>query len=79
MNNPRVNLSIESNLGYGADQIERPMSLGDLLEAVQDAIDEWGEDAEVVIHQINNRYGANFGQIVSYDVFERSDEDSEDY
>lgn len=79
MNNARVNLSIESNLGYSADQIERPMNLGDLLEAVQDAIDEWGEDAEVVIHQINNRYGANFGRIVSYDVFGSDDEDSDDY
>lgn len=73
----RINLNIESNLGYSADQINRAMSLGDLLEAVEMAIEEWGEDAEVVIHQMNNRYGANFGRIVSYDVFENPEDDEE--
>ena len=72
----RINLNIDSNLGYSADQIERPMNLGDLLEAVEVAIVEWGEDAEVVIHQMNNRYGANFGKIADYDVFEASDDEN---
>ena len=71
----RINLNIESNLGYSADQIERPVSLGDLLESIEMAIEEWGEDAEVVIHQMNNRYGANFGQFASYDMFDASDDD----
>ena len=74
----RISMNIESNLGYSADQIESPMNLGDLLEAVEMAIEEWGEDAVVVIHQMNNRYGANFGQIASHDVFDASDDDEDD-
>ena len=37
---------------------------------------EWGEDAEVVLHQINNRYGANYGRFVEYELF--SGEDAEE-
>lgn len=61
-------LNVESNLGYGADQV-RGMTLGELLEAVQTAVDEWGEDTEVVLHQTNNRYGANYGTISQWDTF----------
>lgn len=75
----RIKMNVEGNLGYGADQIERPMSLGDLLEAVQEAVDEWGEDAEVVLHQQNNQYGANYGRIVQWGAFEGDDEEGEDW
>lgn len=61
-------LNVESNLGYGADQVQG-MTLGELLEAVQTAVDEWGEDTEVVLHQTNNRYGANYGTISQWDTF----------
>lgn len=57
-------LNVEGNLGYGPDQV-RGMTLGELLEAVQTAVNEWGEDTEVVLHQVNNQYGANFGRLVS--------------
>lgn len=75
----RIQMNVESNLGYGPDQIERPMSLGDLLEAVQSAVEEWGEDAEVVLHQINNGYGANYGKLNMWDLFEASGDEDEDY
>lgn len=75
----RVLLRHEGNLGYGSDQIETNMTLNELLEAVQDAIAEWGEDAIVVTHQTNNRYGANYGAISSWATFGGADpEDEED-
>ena len=77
----RISLNVESNLGYGPDQIQTSVSLADLLEQVQEAIVEWGEDAEVVVYQINNRYGASYGQLArGYELFDASDtyEDGED-
>lgn len=65
----KVLLNAEGNLGYGSDQIDGSMTLGCLLEAVQNAIIDWGEDAEVVLHQTNNGYGANFGRLSQWEVF----------
>ena len=70
-----VRMNAQSNLGYAADQIDRPMSLGDLLAAVEDAVAEYGEDAQVVMHQVNNGYGANFGQLCEFDLFDVCDSD----
>lgn len=70
----RISLNVEGNLGYGADQMNRPVTLADLLEQVQEAIVEWGEDAEVVVYQINNRYGASYGQLArGYELFDATD------
>lgn len=75
----RISLNVESNLGYGADQIDSPITLADLLEQVQSAIEEWGEDAEVVVYQSNNAYGANYGRLSGgYDLFDTPDNFDED-
>lgn len=78
----RVLLRAEGNLGYGADQIEGAvMTLLDLQNAVEQAVYAYGEDAEVVLFQTNNRYGANFGRLDRWDLFaepETEDEDEED-
>lgn len=73
----KVLMHMEGNCGYGADQVEG-MTLGDLLESVKEAVTEWGEDAEVVLLQINNRYGANFGRFASYDLFRTPDDNDND-
>ena len=70
-----IRMNIESNLGYSADQIGSPMSLSDLLAAVEDAIENYGEDAQVVLHQVNNRYGANFGELYAGQLFDSDDND----
>lgn len=69
----RISLNVESNLGYGPDQIQTSVSLADLLEQVQEAIVEWGEDAEVVLYQTNNGYGANYGRLNRYELFDATD------
>ena len=74
----RISLSVEGNLAYGAAQIENPLTLSDLLEQVQEAIDEWGEDAEVVLYQSNNGRGANYGRLAAYDLFDITDTYDED-
>lgn len=74
----RISLNVEGNLGYGADQIQTKLTLADLLEQVQDAIELWGDDAEVVLYQNNNQYGANYGRLAAYDLFDVTDTYDED-
>lgn len=78
MSTNRIQMNVESNLGYAPDQIDRPVTLADILEQVQDAIAEWGEDAEVVLHQTNNGYGANYGRLHGgYDLFDGPEDDED--
>ena len=44
-----VLMAHQGNLGYGAEQVQTGVTLADLLEQVQDAITEWGDDALVVM------------------------------
>jgi hypothetical protein len=73
----KVLLNHEGNLGYGPDQVQG-MTLGDLLAAVEEAVTEWGEDAEVVLQQTNNRYGACFGHLNRWDTFAYPDADEDE-
>lgn len=75
----RVLMSHQGHLGYGADQIENPITLGELLEAVQDAVSDWGEDAEVVVQETNNGHGANYGRLYrQMDLFSLAEEDEDE-
>ena len=75
----RIKMNVNGNQGYAPDQIESPIKLSELLEQVEQAIEEWGEDAEVVLHQQNNRYGANYGKLSKWDLFSDPADEEEDY
>jgi CBS domain containing-hemolysin-like protein len=81
MSNPnitRVLMSVADRQGYAPDQIEGTITLRDLLEAVTDAIDEFGEDAQVVVAN-GDRYGAAYGSIPAWsDVFTAVEDDEDD-
>lgn len=75
-----VILSISDNSGYSPEQVkDQSISLGDLLEAVQQAIEDNGADAKIVLAN-GQRYGASYGHISPWeDLFEVPEEDeSED-
>lgn len=55
-----VQIAINDNEGYAADQIRTHITLKDMLESIQDAIEEFGEDATVVLDN-GQRYGASYG------------------
>ena len=57
----KVQLNFSGNMGYGADQVSS-LSLADLRSAIEEAIEEFGEDADVVMYQVNNGRGANYGE-----------------
>lgn len=60
-----VILGVDDNRGYSPEQISTRVTLLDLLESVQQAIEEFGEDAKVVIGN-GQRYGAAFGRLESF-------------
>lgn len=65
MSNTTLLIHYTGNVGYSADQVEGRQTLGDILEAIQDAVDEYGADAEVVLCQGNNGRGANYGRLAN--------------
>lgn len=56
-------LSIRDNEGYTAEQVDARFTLGDLLREVETAVDDLGEDTEVVTFNLNNPRGASWGRI----------------
>lgn len=67
-----VVLNTIGNAGYSASQVQdQSITLGDLLEAIQDAITEHGEEARVALYNAENQYGAAWGYISQWhNVFE---------
>jgi hypothetical protein len=63
MSAARVILPISDNEGYAPDQIRTGITLLELLEAVEEAIAEFGEEAVVVTLDRDNRFGAGFGRL----------------
>jgi hypothetical protein len=57
-----VLLGVNSNQGYSPEQISTSITLADLLNSVQEAIEQFGEDAQVVVFT-GQSYGADFGSL----------------
>lgn len=76
----QVLLSISNNEGYAPDQIHTKMTLGELFQQVQEAIDMFGEDALIVTAETGNQRGARFGSLSSAygDLFTDADPDGDD-
>ena len=77
-----VLIPVSSNMGYAPDQIDTPVTLGSLLEALQEAIENYGEDAKVVLSN-GQRYGAGFGEFSSWgqgtiEISDANPDDEED-
>jgi len=71
-------LSLNNNQGYAANQATNGMTLADLLELVEYAIEDHGEDAKIVTRDTGNRRGANWGSITLHSEIEASDDDKDD-
>lgn len=73
----RVLLNISENQGYAPDQINTDFTLGQLLEAVESAIETHGAEAVIVLSN-GQRYGAGYGSIVDPgfgDLFHQADDE----
>lgn len=70
-----VILPIHNHQGYAADQIHSSMTLADLADMVDLAIERYGKDAIVVTKESGNRYGARWGSIDSFSEIAAEDDD----
>lgn len=77
----QILMNISDNQGYAPDQIDTRFTLGDLLEQVEQAIEDFGEEATIVLNN-GQRYGASYGSIADprggYLFYSAADE-QEDY
>lgn len=76
-------MSISDNGGYSPEQINTDFTLGDLLEAVEEAIETHGAEAVIILSN-GQRYGAGYGSIIDPgfgELFHAADEneDGEDW
>ena len=72
----RVTLEITNNQGYAPDQVTHTITLGDLQEILTEAINSYGEDAQIITHDGGNKYGANYGGILPHEwIAPATDED----
>lgn len=72
----KIGLRILANAGYSASQV-KGVTLGELKEFIDELIEDYDEDMEVITIDDGNRYGANYGKIYLQDCLE-DDEDEED-
>lgn len=60
MENDKIILRIRGNMGYSADQVNS-ITVGEL----KDLLEGYDDDMEIVTKNTNNKYGANFGEIIN--------------
>ena len=60
MESEKIILKIRGNEGYNADQVNS-MTVGEL----RDLLEGYDDDMEIVTENTDNRYGANFGEIIT--------------
>lgn len=73
----QVILRIQPHTGYAPNQVTESITLRGLADAVAVAIDDFGEDAMIVLDD-GNRYGATFGLLSPWeDLFVEVDDDEE--
>ncbi len=60
MEDEKIILRIRGNMGYGADQVNS-ITVGEL----RNLLEGYDDDMEIVTENTSNRYGANFGEIIT--------------
>jgi hypothetical protein len=74
----KVILKIADRQGYSPDQVTNTITLGALLRAVEGAVENFGEDALVVLDN-GDRYGATYGGLSEWeDLFENVPDDDDE-
>lgn len=62
----RLALRIHANEGYNANQAANGLTVGELRRW----LDDYDDDTEIVTHDLNNGYGADWGNIAKYEPVE---------
>ena len=72
----KIGIEILSNAGYGMDQV-KSVTLGELRDFIEEMIEYYDEDTEVITVDSGNKYGAKYGKLYLREVSE--DDDCEEY
>ena len=72
----KVGISILANAGYSPDQV-KGITLKELRDFIDEMIEYYDEDTEIITVDKGNVYGAKYGNIYLRDVLEEDEE--EDY
>jgi hypothetical protein len=70
-------MNVNPNQGYAPDQISNRLTLGELRDMIEEAIVDYGDDAEVITLDSGNVYGAKYGSISTVyggELFEEAEE-----
>lgn len=73
----KVGIGILANAGYGKDQV-KGVTLGELQNFINEMIECYGEDTEIITIDRGNVYGAKYGKLYLSDDL-NDDFDEEDY
>ena len=73
----RILLAINDNTAYSASDVTETMTLRELIDALEEATEDHGEDALVVLDN-GQRYGARYGAVDQWRVVVRADEEDGD-
>ena len=73
----KIGIRILANAGYSANQVNG-VTLGELRDFIDEMIEYYDEDTEVVTVDDGNRYGANYGRLYLQDVLEDEEEEEEE-
>ena len=74
----KVGIGILANAGYGKDQV-KGVTLAELKNFIDEMIEYYGEDTEIITIDRGNVYGAKYGKLyLSNDLEDEYDEDEED-
>lgn len=61
-NTSQLLIDVYPHSGYAPDQVAGT-TLAELRDLIEQAIDEYGEDAEVITYDGSQRYGAKYGRL----------------
>lgn len=72
--------NVSTNRGYSADQVlNETITLNDLKAALEQAIEDFGGDKKVVLHNGDN-YGASYGVLTPWvDLFEQEEIEEDEF
>jgi hypothetical protein len=73
----KVGIGILANAGYGKDQVQG-VTLGELRGFIDEMIESYGEDTEIITVDRGNKYGANYGKLYLTDELENDYDEEEE-
>lgn len=72
----KVGLSILANAGYSANQV-KGVTLGELRDFIEEMIEYYDEDTEVITVDSGNVYGAKYGKLYLQGLLVDEDDEEE--